>query len=114
MPDTGNNVGLHFGQGFTVSMASNKRILNITRNYWLKPSQAFRGIENCSCVWLEEGVSVRDLSLAESIAARNVQAKVREPLSVAEIPGITFDRETNWTLVSQANRFVDSKSQAQA
>lgn len=40
---------------------------------------------------MEVGVSVRDLSLAESIAVRNEQAKLREPLVYAEIPGLVFD-----------------------
>lgn len=40
--------------------------------------------------WVEYGVSVRSLTLPESIAARNDQASRREPLPFAEIPGIKF------------------------
>ena len=40
--------------------------------------------------WVEFGVTIRDLTLAESIAARNQQAAEREPLAHAELPGITF------------------------
>ena len=57
--------------------------------------QALRGIENCALAWVEHGVSVRDLTLAESIAARSKQAKDREPLPLSEIPGLRFDPPPN-------------------
>jgi len=72
-------------------MAEDSRILNITRGFRLKRSQAYRALENGACAWVEVGVSVRDLTLAESIAVRNQQAKMREPLVYAEIPGLVFD-----------------------
>ena len=90
-------------------MAPDPRILNLTRNFRLKRKQAERAIENCACAWVEFGVSVRDLTLAESIAARNKQASEREPLANAEIPGITFQHSGSRTermLAFQADRFA--------
>lgn len=71
-------------------MASHTRVLNVTRGYHIKYKHALRGLEQCAVTWVEEGVSVRDLTLAESIAARNEQAKLREPLCYAELPGVMF------------------------
>ena len=71
-------------------MSNNQRVLNITRGYSLKHKQALRAVENCACTWVEFGVSIRDLTLAEAIAARNKQASEREPLADAELPGIIY------------------------
>lgn len=71
-------------------MPTDPRILNLTRNFRLKRNQALRAIEQCACAWVETNVSVRDLTLAESIAARNHQAATRELLDASELPGITF------------------------
>lgn len=71
-------------------MAQQNSVQNITRGYAVKLRQALRGIENCACTWVVEGESIRDLTLAESIAARNEQAKLREPLAYHELPGIEF------------------------
>lgn len=87
-------------------MAQTPRVFNITRGFHLKRSQAERAIENCACVWIEYGVSVRDLTLAESIQVRNEQARVREPLAQAEIPGVTFTGSQRFDLIRQANEFV--------
>lgn len=48
-------------------------------------------MENCAAIWLEEGVSIRSMTIAESIKARNEQARMREPLPYAEIHGLRFD-----------------------
>jgi hypothetical protein len=72
-------------------MASHARILNITNGYRFKRTHAERAIDVCSAVWVEYGVSIRNLTLAESIAARNDQASRREPLPFAEIPGIKYE-----------------------
>lgn len=72
-------------------MPKDTRVLNVTRGFRLRANQAQRAIENCACAWVEYGVSLRDLTLAESIAARAVQAKNREPLPYAEIPGLRFE-----------------------
>ena len=88
------------------SMPISPRILNVTRGFRLKRSQVLRAIEAGSCIWVEVGVSVRDLSIAESIAFRNQQAAVREPLVNAEIPGLVFDGTTRYDLIKQANEFA--------
>lgn len=36
-------------------------------------------------------MTVRDLTLAEAIAARNHQASLREPLPFAELPGLLYE-----------------------
>ena len=40
--------------------------------------------------WVIFGETVRDLTYAEAVQARNQQAAEREPLAYAELPGITF------------------------
>lgn len=95
-------------------MASHKSVLNISRNYRMKFKRAERGISQCALAWVEYGVSVRDMTLAESIAARNDQARMQEPLPFAELPGLSFEppasaadraRDNN-LLVWAASRFV--------
>ena len=95
-------------------MTNNRRILNVTRGFTLKHKQALRAIEQCACAWVIFGESIRDLTLAESIAARNHQAAERETLPEAEIPGVTFQppqyatKEISemYQLVQQANALV--------
>lgn len=87
---------------------SQTRILNISRGFRLKPNQAYRAIENGACEWVELGISIRDLTLAESIDFRNKQAAVREPLEYAEIPGIKYDGKTDYNLIRQAHEFATS------
>jgi hypothetical protein len=72
-------------------MAKTLSVFNVTRGYSVRLNQARRAVDNCACAWVEKGVSVRDLTLAESIAARALQAKNREPLPYAEIPGLRFE-----------------------
>ena len=79
-------------------MSNNKRVLNTTRGYTLKHKQACRAVEQCSAEWVEFGVSIRDLNLAESIAKRNIQAKDRDPLPYAEIPGILYKQPVSAAL----------------
>jgi hypothetical protein len=71
-------------------MSQDTRILNLTRGFRLKRNQALRAIEACSCAWVEINVSVRDLTIAESIAARNHQAATRELLEASELPGLIY------------------------
>lgn len=72
-------------------MSNNTRIFNVTRKYALSFKQAVRAIENSTAVWEVYGMSIRDLSLAESIKARSEQTKLREPLPNAEGFGLTFE-----------------------
>lgn len=79
----------------------------------MKHKQALRAIENCACVWVTVGETIRDLSLAESIMQRNLQAHNREPLPLAEIHGLKFKQpanagenaQPNYQLIAQANEF---------
>jgi hypothetical protein len=95
-------------------MSQDPRILNVTRNFRLKRSQAERAVREGACVWVEYGVSVRSATIAESIAYRNEQARVREPLANAEIPGLVFeippsavlDLRKRLDLIRAANDFV--------
>lgn len=73
-------------------MSNNSRVLNISRRFMLKHKQAVRGVENCSFAWVDFGVSVRDLTLAEAQAARIAKKKMAEPLPYAEMRGIVFRR----------------------
>lgn len=66
------------------------RVLNLSKNYFMSRKQAERGVENCAFAWAEYGKTVRALTLAESIAARNQQSAMRIPLPSPELPGIVF------------------------
>ena len=97
-------------------MCNNSRIYNVSRGFTLKHKQALRAIQNCAAEWVVFGESIRDLTLAESIAARKARAlehkcgcekKVRcgnpgepcktcgftipEPLASVEIPGVIYE-----------------------
>jgi hypothetical protein len=95
-------------------MLKTHRVCNITRNVRLKFSQALKAVESCACAWVEEGVSIRDLSLAEAIAARNKQAQLRQALALAEIPGLRFQppayaqesTRREYQLAAEANKFA--------
>jgi len=71
-------------------MASNARILNLSNNRTVKRSQAIGRVEQCISVWVEVNMSIRDLSNAERIQARSIQAREALELEHAELPGITF------------------------
>lgn len=71
-------------------MGSNTRVSNLTRGYTLKFSQARRAVENCAAAWVEYGVSIRDLTLQESIQARAAQEKMYEPLPLSELRNIIY------------------------
>ena len=66
------------------------RVSNLTNGCWLKLKQAAQAVEVCSAVWVIPGVSIRNVTLAEAIALRNLQAAQRAPLPYAELPGLTF------------------------
>lgn len=51
-------------------MASNTRVFNVTRRFYMKHKQAVLGVGNCAFAWVEFGVTVRDLTPAESVTAR--------------------------------------------
>jgi hypothetical protein len=99
-------------------MASHTRILNLTRGWYLKHKQALRAVENCAAAWVEFGVSIRDLSLPESIAKRSEQATMREPLEWAECPGLIYRADERnqaqtrqgYELVRAANQFAEMQA----
>ena len=66
------------------------RIYNITKNCYLKRSQAEKAVDACSCAWVDYGKTVKSLTLAESIAARNEQARERQIIASVELPGLVF------------------------
>jgi hypothetical protein len=67
-------------------------VFNVTRQCWFKIGQALKGIENCAFGWVEEGKTIRDLTLAEAVNLRNERALLRsEPLPYHEIPGIIYE-----------------------
>lgn len=86
------------------------KVLNVTKNYYVKYTQALRGIEECSFEWVEPGKTVRSLTLAESVAKRNEQAANREPLPYAEIPGVKFTLPQDANLIRQAHEFAASQA----
>jgi hypothetical protein len=87
------------------------RILNISKNIRLKYSQALKAIDACACSWVIEGESIRDLTLKESIEARNEQASLREALPRAELKNIKYQppisgqaaNRAGYELIMQAN-----------
>lgn len=76
-------------------MNNNSRVLNVTRGFTVKHKQALRAVKECACEWVEYGVSIRDLTLAESIGRRNQQAQLREPLAYSELFGLRFEPPAN-------------------
>jgi hypothetical protein len=93
------------------------RVINLSRGFRLRFNQARKAVENCACAWVEVGISVRDLTLAESISARVQQAKDREPLPYSEVHGLRFDPPTGtagaeWQsrlLAYEASLFVEAR-----
>jgi hypothetical protein len=71
-------------------MASHAKILNLTNGFSYRRTRAERAIRECSAEWVVRGVSIRSLTIAESIAARNKESRLREPLPLAEICGLVF------------------------
>ncbi len=76
-------------------MSQDTRIFNVTRGFRMKHKQALRAIEQCACAWVEYGKTIRDLTIAEAIQARNTQAAERDPLPNCELPGIIFQQPTS-------------------
>jgi hypothetical protein len=93
-------------------LALNVRVFNTSRQYSMKHKQALRAVENCACAWVEFGVSVRDLTLAESIAVRNQQAHDIEPLALAELRNCVYrPAERNQAQARQGYQWVRAANQ---
>jgi len=71
-------------------MSAHTKVINLTTGCKIKRSQAIGRVGQCISAWVNQGFSIRDLSLQESIEARNRQAKDREPLPLSEIQGLIF------------------------
>lgn len=101
-------------------MSNNTRVLNLTRGFSLKHKQALRAIEVCSCVWVDYGKTIRDLTMSEAVAARNEQARLQEPLASVEIRGVLFEPPASalatlyrgYELTRAANQLAFSAAQA--
>lgn len=95
-------------------MSNNTRVFNETRRFFMKHKQAARAVENCACAWVVFGVTLRDLTIVEAIAARNHQASLRDPLPFAELPGLLYQPASGMEagtraqreMARQANRFA--------
>lgn len=86
-------------------MPNNPRVSNLSRGFMLNFKQAKKAVQNCAAVWVEYGISIRDLTLVEAIAARaeqkqlraletEEQARLREPLPYIEVPGLRYEPST--------------------
>jgi len=77
-------------------MCAHGKVLNISTNQRIKRSQARNRVEQCLSAWVEDGLSIRDLTLAERVAARSEQARLRaleaEVLTGPEVGGCRFVR----------------------
>lgn len=95
-------------------MSNNHRVLNISRGFTLKYKQAVKAVEECASDWTDNTrTSIRDLTLAESIAKRNEQARLRAPLDAPELPGIKVSGITqDFALIRAANQFAHEAAQA--
>src|ERR1700757_2923239 len=87
-------------------MAKTLSVLNVSRGYSVRLNQARKAVEVCACAWVEPGVSIRDLTLRESIAARGEQAKLRESLPYAEVHGLTFEAPRGRDAATRASRLL--------
>lgn len=72
-------------------MSKTHRVLNLTRGIRLKLKQAETAVDVCAAVWVEYGVSIRDVTLSEAIELRNQQAARSERLAYAELPWLVYE-----------------------
>ena len=72
-------------------MSKSPRVSNLSRRFSIDFKQAERAVEVCAAMWVEYGVSIRDVTLAEAIQLRNQQAARRECLAYAELPGLVYE-----------------------
>ena len=92
------------------------RVLNLTTKCYLKVRQAEGRIENCVSEWVVQGKSIRDLTLAQIVQRRSIQARLQEPIPFAELPGLIFKpaqkdqalTRQGFALLKQANQFCQA------
>jgi len=71
-------------------MAKRTRVFNLTAKRYLKRNQAIGRVEQCLSVWVEEGSSIRDLTLREIVTARSEKTRKCAPIPFAELPGLIY------------------------
>ena len=69
-------------------MASSARVQNLTANSEVKIGQARRWVESGVFAWVEVGVSIRKLSVAEMAAERSRLSQELEPFPRVELRGL--------------------------
>ena len=97
-------------------MGSNARVINLTTGARIKRSQARGRVENCMSVWVVEGFTIRDLTLAQIVQRRSIQARLQESIPFAELPGLIFkpaqkdqaSTRISYALLKQANQFCQA------
>jgi len=67
------------------------KVLNLTTGHRIKRSQARDRVDQCISMWVDEGYSIRNLTLQETVAARSRQARDRDPLPYAELHTLRFE-----------------------
>jgi hypothetical protein len=76
-------------------MASNTRVLHIQRGFRMSKNYAEQVMrDHCTITWVTPGETIRDTTTEERmalLAEYAQQAKLREPLSYSELPGLRFD-----------------------
>jgi hypothetical protein len=95
-------------------MGSHGKVINLTNGWRIKRSQASNRVDQCLSEWVEEGFSIRDLTLSETVIRRSEQARIREELPFAEWHGLIYepsktavvDRQAQRELVQSANWFA--------
>lgn len=69
-------------------MAAHARILNLTTQSEVKPGQARRWVASGVFAWVETGVSIRKLTMAEMVQERSRLSGGTEPFPWAEERGV--------------------------
>ncbi|WP_035350851.1 hypothetical protein [Edaphobacter aggregans] len=71
-------------------MTYRAKVLNLTTGRRIRRSQAAGRVEQCISAWVEDRISIRDLSLSEVVAARSAQTCLSGPLARAEWRGVVY------------------------
>ena len=91
-------------------MGCSTRVLNISKCKHIKRSQARGRVEQCLSVWVDEGYSIRDLTMAESFQARAQQAKDKMPIPPPEIRHVIYTLSTpDSRLLAKEARHFDAE-----
>lgn len=74
-----------------IRVSRNIRVRHATSGFAMKYGDVEKGIAACALAWVVKGISFRNLTEGEAIAARNARAGKMEPLALAEIYGVVFE-----------------------